>query len=74
MWGSMRGNGGHWGHPRVLQGVHLQWPLTQEVFREVCVWEHLGAAPAVLPTPGPYNSHMFWGPDPGGNTPLGILR
>lgn len=58
MWGSMRGNGGHWGHPRVLQGVHLQWPLTQGVFREVCVWEHLGAAqpcsllqaPTTIPT------------------------
>lgn len=73
--GSMRGIGGHWGDPRILQGAHLQLPLTQGFLGEVRVWEDLGVALAMLPTPGPENnSHIFWGPDPRGNTPLGVLR
>lgn len=69
--GSMRGVGGHWGDSRILQGAHQQLRLTQGVH----IWENLGVALAILPTLGPQNnSRIFWGPDPGGNTPLGVLR
>lgn len=61
--------------PGFSRGAHLWSPLTDGVFGEVCVWEILGwPQPCSLLWAARIIPASSGGLDPGGHTPLGVLR